>query len=68
MKATSVKRVIRLAVAAVSTSGAMLAPAGANAATAHPAHAQTASHVTKVIHGSRCCRHTGGWGYGGWGG
>ena len=67
MKITSVKRMIRLAVAAVSTSGVMLAPAVANAATAHPAHAQAASHITKVIHASRCCGHHSGWGYGGWG-
>jgi hypothetical protein len=56
MKATSVKRAFGLAAAAVSTSGAMmLAPAMANAATAHPAHAQTVttvSNVSKTIDGS----------------
>jgi hypothetical protein len=67
MKTTSVKRIIGLAIAAVSTSGAMLAPTVANAATAHPAHPQTAPHVAKAIHVSRCCGIDSGWGYGGWG-
>ena len=51
MKATSVKRAFGLAAAAVSTSGAMMfAPAAANAATAHPAHAQTVSSVSTTVH------------------
>jgi len=49
MNAKSVKRAFGLAAAAVGTSGAMmLAPAAANAATAHPAHVQTVSNVSKA--------------------
>ena len=61
MNAKSVKRALGLAAAAASTSGAMmLAPTVANAATAHPAHAQTVSNVSKA--------NWGGWGWGwGWG-
>jgi hypothetical protein len=52
MNAKSVKRTIGLAAAAASTSGAMmLAPTVANAATAHPAHMQTASNVSKASYG-----------------
>jgi hypothetical protein len=52
MKAKSVKWVFGLAAVAVGTSGAMmLAPAAANAATAHPAHMQTASNVSKALRG-----------------
>jgi hypothetical protein len=50
MKATSVKRVLGLAAAAVGTSGAMMfAPAVTNAATAHPAHAQAVSSVSATV-------------------
>ena len=49
MNAKSVKRALGLAVAVASTGGAMtLAPAVANAATACPAHVQTASHVSQA--------------------
>jgi hypothetical protein len=79
MRAKSVKRVLGLAVAAVSTSGTMMfAPAVANAATAHPAHAQAVSNVSKTIDGNRAqhpnYRHPHGYrhgyrgGYGGYGG
>jgi hypothetical protein len=66
MKVTSVKRAFGLAAAAVGASGAMmLAPAVANAATAHPAHAQTvsaANNVSTTVHPTyrhpmRTCRH-----------
>jgi hypothetical protein len=69
MKAKSLKRAFGLAAAAVSTSGAMmLAPSVANAATAHPAHVQTASYVSQGYGGgggygnhtgSRVCRYHG---------
>jgi hypothetical protein len=65
MNAKSVKRALGLAAAAVGTSGAMmLAPAAANAATAHPAHVQTARTASYVLDASY------GWGggYGGYGG
>jgi hypothetical protein len=74
MNAKSVKRALGLATAAVSTAGTMmLAPAVANAATAHPAHAQTvstASHVSKAGNGSGLgYRHPHRYGYrGGYGG
>jgi hypothetical protein len=52
MKTKSVKWAFGLAAAAVSTSGAMmLAPAMANAATAYPAHMQTASNVSQASSG-----------------
>ena len=60
MNAKSVKRAFGLAAAAVGTSGAMmLAPAAANAATAHPAHVQTARTASYVLDASY------GWGGGG---
>jgi hypothetical protein len=49
MNVTSVKRAFALAATTVGTGGAMmLAPAMANAATAHPAHVQAVSHVSKA--------------------
>jgi len=65
MNAKSVKRAFGLAAVAVGGSGAMmLAPAVANAATAHPAHAQTVSNVSRASGG--WSGHWGGhWG-GGW--
>jgi hypothetical protein len=52
MNAKSVKRVFGLAATAAGTGGAMmLAPTVANAATAHPAHAQTVNNVSKVSDG-----------------
>jgi hypothetical protein len=52
MQAKSVKRAFGLTAAVVSTSGAMmLAPTVANAATAHPAHVQTASNVSTASYG-----------------
>jgi hypothetical protein len=56
MNAKSLKRALGLAAAAASTSGTMmLAPAAANAATAHPAHTQTvstASNFAEIGNGS----------------
>jgi hypothetical protein len=49
MNVTSVKRAFALAATTVGTGGAMmLAPAMANAATAHPAHVQAVSNVSKA--------------------
>jgi phosphate-selective porin len=49
MNVMSVKRALGLAASAVAATGMMmLAPAAANAATAHPAHMQTVSNVSKA--------------------
>jgi hypothetical protein len=72
MNAKSVKRTFGLAAAAVGGSAAMmLAPAVANAATAHPAHAQTVSNVSRASGGWSSGRGLwGGWSshWGRWGG